>query len=52
MTTSRGEATRERVLAVAESLVLERGFAGTSIDDIIEGAAGKDTRGVNTRSAT
>lgn len=35
---SRGEATRERVLSVAEDLVLKRGFAGTSIDDIVKGA--------------
>ena len=37
--TTRGEATRERVLSIAESLILQRGFAGTSIDDIIKDAA-------------
>ena len=36
---TRGEATRERVLGVAEELILQRGFAGTSIDDILRGAA-------------
>lgn len=35
---TRGEATRERVLGIAEALILQRGFAGTSIDDIIRGA--------------
>ena len=35
---SRGEATRERVLATAEELILQKGFAGTSIDDIIRQA--------------
>jgi TetR/AcrR family transcriptional regulator, transcriptional repressor for nem operon len=34
-----GTATRERILESATGLVLERGFAGTSLDDIL-GAAG------------
>jgi len=33
--TDRGQRTRERILAVAESLILRRGFAGTSLDDIL-----------------
>jgi TetR/AcrR family transcriptional repressor of nem operon len=32
----RGEVTRERILATAEPLVLQRGFAGTSLDDILK----------------
>ncbi len=31
----KGDDTRERILAVAESAVLAKGFAGTSIDEII-----------------
>lgn len=31
----KGESTRERILDAAEGLVFERGFAGTSIDDIL-----------------
>lgn len=34
--TIRGEATKERILAAAEQLVFERGYAGTSLDEIIE----------------
>jgi AcrR family transcriptional regulator len=34
----RGAETRERVLALAESAVLEKGFAATSIDELIAGA--------------
>lgn len=34
----KGERTRERVLAIAEGLILQRGFSGTSIDDIIDAA--------------
>lgn len=30
-----GEATRNRILEVATRLILERGFAGTTIDDVI-----------------
>lgn len=33
--TSKGESTRERILDAAENLVMERGFSGTSIDDIL-----------------
>lgn len=32
---TKGAATRERILAVAESLVLRQGYSGTSIDDIL-----------------
>jgi TetR/AcrR family transcriptional repressor of nem operon len=32
---NKGERTREKILATAESLVLERGFAATSLDDIL-----------------
>ena len=31
----KGDDTRERILAVAEAAVLAKGFAGTSIDEII-----------------
>ena len=34
----KGEQTRERILAAAEPLVLESGFAGTSLDDILKAA--------------
>ncbi len=34
--TARGEATKERILAAAEQLVFDRGYAGTSLDEIIE----------------
>ena len=34
-TRRKGDDTRERILAVAESAVLAKGFAGTSIDEII-----------------
>jgi TetR/AcrR family transcriptional regulator, transcriptional repressor for nem operon len=33
--TARGAATRARILAAAASLVYERGFAGTSLDDVM-----------------
>ncbi len=33
---TRGDATKERILAAAEELVFERGYAGTSLDEIIE----------------
>lgn len=36
---TKGEITRDHILEVAEALVLEQGFSGTSIDDII-GKAG------------
>jgi TetR/AcrR family transcriptional repressor of nem operon len=34
----KGEETREHILATAESIILERGYAGTSIEDIIQAA--------------
>lgn len=34
----RGEDRREKILDVAESIILRKGFAATSIDDILEGA--------------
>jgi TetR/AcrR family transcriptional repressor of nem operon len=36
---SKGEQTRDRILDAAKSLVMARGFAGTSIDDILKEAA-------------
>lgn len=36
--TSRGAATRERVLSVAEATILRKGFGGTSIEEIINEA--------------
>jgi AcrR family transcriptional regulator len=36
---AKGEQTREHILATAESIILQRGFSGTSIEDII-GEAG------------
>ncbi len=38
-TTTKTEGTRERILAVAESIILNNGFSGTSIEDIIKQAA-------------
>ena len=35
---SKGEATRERIAAAAERIVLEKGFAGASLDENIEAA--------------
>lgn len=35
---SKGEATRERISAAAEQIVLEKGFAATSLDEVIEAA--------------
>ncbi|HEX7026457.1 MAG TPA: TetR/AcrR family transcriptional regulator [Gammaproteobacteria bacterium] len=32
---SKGEQTREKILEIAEGLILQKGFAGTSIDDIL-----------------
>ena len=32
---TKGEQTREHILATAESIILQRGYAGTSIEDII-----------------
>jgi AcrR family transcriptional regulator len=37
--TARANSSRERILSTAESLILERGLAGTTIDDIIDRAA-------------
>lgn len=36
---SRANSSRERILATAEALILQKGFSGTSIDDILEQAA-------------
>jgi AcrR family transcriptional regulator len=36
---AKGKQTRERILEVAERLILQRGFAGTAIEDIIKEAA-------------
>jgi len=33
---TKGERTREHILATAESIILQRGFVGTSIEDILE----------------
>lgn len=35
---TKGEQTREHILATAESIILQRGYAGTSIEDIISQA--------------
>lgn len=35
---AKGERTREHVLAAAESIILQKGYAGTSIEDIIRQA--------------
>jgi TetR/AcrR family transcriptional regulator, transcriptional repressor for nem operon len=37
--TARGAATRARIVAAAASLVYERGFAGTSLDDVMAATA-------------
>ena len=37
--TTRSNSSRERILATAEAIILENGFAGTTIEDIIEKAA-------------
>ncbi|MDF1782143.1 MAG: TetR/AcrR family transcriptional regulator [Alcanivoracaceae bacterium] len=39
MSTSRSNATQERILAAAESLILGRGFSSTGIDEIVDAAA-------------
>jgi TetR/AcrR family transcriptional repressor of nem operon len=36
---TRANSSRERILATAEAIILEHGFAGTTIDDIIDNAA-------------
>jgi TetR/AcrR family transcriptional regulator, transcriptional repressor for nem operon len=33
--TAKGEATRERILAVAEALILAKGYAGMTLDDVL-----------------
>jgi len=33
---TRGEVTREKILSVAESIILQKGFSATSIDEIIQ----------------
>ena len=36
---TRANSSRERILAAAEAIILQRGFAGTTIEDIIDKAA-------------
>lgn len=36
---NKAEGTKERILSVAESIILQNGFSGTSIEDIIQNAA-------------
>jgi TetR/AcrR family transcriptional repressor of nem operon len=36
---SKGEQTRERIMATAESIILKRGYSGTSIEEIIDEAS-------------
>lgn len=38
MVTTKGSDTRERILDAAQTLVLQRGFAGTAVDDILRAA--------------
>jgi len=40
---TKGELTRENILGIAEHIILQKGFSGTSIDEIIEAA--KITKG-------
>jgi len=40
---SKGEKTKEKILSIAESLILQKGFSATSIDEII--AASQITKG-------
>jgi len=35
---TKGELTRENILGIAEHIILQKGFSGTSIDEIIENA--------------
>ena len=35
---TKGELTRENILGIAEHIILQKGFSGTSIDEIIEAA--------------
>jgi len=37
--TTRSNSSRERILASAEAIILQKGFSGTSIDDILDKAA-------------
>jgi len=39
LSSTRANSSRERILATAESIILERGFAGTTIEEIIGKAA-------------
>jgi len=36
---TKGELTRENILGIAEHIILQKGFSGTSIDEIIEAAS-------------
>jgi len=36
---TRSNSSRERILACAEAVILQKGFGGTSIDDILESAS-------------
>lgn len=36
---TKGELTRENILGIAERIILQKGFSGTSIDEIIESAS-------------
>ena len=38
-TNTRSNSSRERILACAEAVILQKGFSGTSIDDILEKAS-------------
>ena len=38
-TTTRSNSSRERILACAETVILQKGFSGTSIEDILEKSA-------------
>lgn len=39
MTSTRSNSSRERILAAAEAIILQKGFAGTTIEEIIDKAA-------------
>lgn len=39
MSTTRANSSRERILATAEAMILQQGFAGTTIEDIVSEAA-------------
>ena len=38
-TNTRSNSSRERILACAEAVILQKGFSGTSIEDILEKAS-------------